>query len=113
MYFNERNGLATLRATEKLLNLKACWKKNGNGKPVIVFFRGMLAVKNQAKLRIQESGCAKDDLNLGVFNLCLFEFVRVKDALILYLVRLPLFLEDVQLAVVMEKSLEILSGLVL
>lgn len=49
----------------------------------------MLAVKNQAKLRIQESGCAKDDFNLGVFNLCLFEFVRVKDALILYLVRLP------------------------
>lgn len=49
----------------------------------------MLAVKNQAKLRIQESGCAKDDLNLGVFNLCLFEFVRVKDALILYLIRLP------------------------
>lgn len=47
MYVNERNGFATLRATGKLLNLKARWKKKGNGKPVFVFFRGMLAVKTK------------------------------------------------------------------
>lgn len=29
MYFNERNGFATLRATGKLLNLKVHWKKMG------------------------------------------------------------------------------------